>query len=507
MGDQLNANHSWFKKKDASILYVIAELKQETYYVKHHVQKICAFFLSMMEFAQALSHAGHHVIHMTLDDCEEFAELDELLIYTIKKYNAQSFSYQRPDEYRLLKQLRELRLPNHIVIKEYDTEHFLLPYEEIPSYFTQGKHHKMEFFYRKMRRGFDVLMEKEQPQGGKWNFDSDNRKNFKAADIQEIPSPLTFKNDVTDIIKRLDKHKVSYFGKVENQLLWPKNRKQALQVLRYFCKYNLPKFGKFQDAMTANSEYSWSLYHSRLSFALNSKMLHPKTILDETIAYYKKSEKTIDIAQIEGFVRQILGWREYIRGVYWANMPGYSVSNHLQAKQDLPHFFWTANTKMNCMKHAIGQSLNYAYAHHIQRLMVTGNFCLLTGIKPEQVDEWYLGIYIDAIEWVEMPNTRGMSQFADGGLVATKPYIAGGNYINKMSDYCKSCHYSVKHKAEENACPFNSLYWHFMSKHRQILEKNPRISMVYRNWDKQPQEQRNKVLTRAQWCLENIENL
>lgn len=506
LGDQLNAQHSWYKNKDDNVLYVIAELHQETAYVKHHIQKICAFFAAMAEFAAALKKSGHHVLHLTLDDTVAYINLEALLADLCKTYQVQQFDYQRPDEYRLLQQLQNVSLPN-CETQEWDTEHFLLDYEEIPQLFSQGQHHKMEFFYRKMRQRYKVLMNGGVPEGGKWNFDSENRNKLKTSDIGDIPEPLIFSQNVSPILERLNRHTVLTFGKAEKQLLWPTTRRQALRLLRYFCENLLPKFGQFQDAMTANSPHKWSLYHSRLSFALNAKMIHPLQVINAAIDQYRSSDGAISLPQIEGFVRQILGWREYIRGVYWANMPEYADANQLEANQQLPGYFWTGETHMHCLSQAISQSLDYAYAHHIQRLMVTGNFCLLAGIEPEQVDEWYLGIYVDAIEWVELPNTRGMSQFADGGIVATKPYTASGNYINKMSDYCRSCHYDVKEKVGDKACPLNSLYWHFMSRHRERLEKNPRIGMVYRNWDKQDSDVREAVIARGQWCLAHLEQL
>jgi deoxyribodipyrimidine photolyase-related protein len=259
--------------------------------------------------------------------------------------------------------------------------------------------------------------------------------------------------------------------------------------------------------MTGKGENRWSLYHSRISFALNSKILHPLQVIEAALRRFDEPDSPVDLAQIEGFIRQILGWREYVRAVYWANMPNYAERNALDAERDLPDYFWTGRTKMSCMKQAIDQSLDYAYAHHIQRLMVTGNFAMLAGIDPAQVDNWYLGIYIDAVEWVEMPNTRGMSQFADGGLIATKPYAASGSYINKMSDYCKDCHYSVKERYTEQACPFNSLYWHCMQRHSDKFSKNPRTAMAYRSWDKMDSQVKAALLTRAKFCLENIEQL
>jgi deoxyribodipyrimidine photolyase-related protein len=236
-------------------------------------------------------------------------------------------------------------------------------------------------------------------------------------------------------------------------------------------------------------------------------MLHPIEVMQAAIEKYESSNGAVSLAQIEGFIRQILGWREYVRAVYWGNMPAYAELNALQAGRNLPGFFWDGHTGMNCMRQALGQSLDHAYAHHIQRLMITGNFCLLAGIDPDQVDAWYLGVYIDAIEWVEMPNTRGMSQFADGGLVATKPYSAGANYINKMSDYCRHCAYDYRDKTSQKGCPFNSLYWDFMVRHRDRFGANPRIGMIYRNWDRQSVAQRDATLQRAEWCLQHLEDL
>lgn len=227
-------------------------------------------------------------------------------------------------------------------------------------------------------------------------------------------------------------------------------------------------------------------------------------VVEAALSQFEKVDSAVDLAQIEGFIRQIIGWREYVRGVYWVNMPDYQRLNQLDATTPLPEYFWTGNTKMTCIKQAVDQSLDYAYAHHIQRLMITGNFAMLAGLDPQQLDQWYLGIYIDAIQWVELPNTRGMSQFADGGLIATKPYAASGSYINKMSDYCQKCHYDVKQRNTEKACPFNSLYWHFMDRHRQRFANNPRTAMAYRSWDKMDSEVKSAILQRGQIYLETI---
>ncbi|KKD00247.1 cryptochrome/photolyase family protein [Photobacterium halotolerans] len=507
LGDQLNAKHAWFQLKDDSTIYLIAELHQEATYTKHHVQKICAFFAAMKAFASALSQAGFHVCHLTLDDTAAYKSLPELLHQLISDHQIEVFEYQRPDEYRLLQQLRTLSLPASVSCTEVDTEHFLLPFDEIPHHFARGKHVLMEHFYRMMRRRFAILMQGEKPEGGKWNFDKENRHKLTATDLAAVPAPLRFDNPVSDILSRLDKHQIPHFGQASDSLLWPVTRRQAIELLNYFCQHQLQRFGYFQDAMTEQSEHQWSLYHSRLSFALNTKMLHPMQVIQTVLTHYEQADGKISLAQVEGFIRQILGWREYVRGIYWANMPDYASYNTLDAHRNLPDFFWTGKTGMACLKAAVSQSLHYAYAHHIQRLMVTGNFCLLTEMDPDQVDAWYLGIYVDAIEWVEMPNTRGMSQFADDGIIATKPYAASGNYINKMSDYCQSCQYSVKKKTGADACPINSLYWRFMDKHQQRLAVNPRIGMIYRSWDNLADNERQAILSRAEFCLNHLDQL
>lgn len=510
LGDQLNASHSWYKQKDNNTLYVVAELHQEASYTRHHIQKIQAFFAAMRAFANALQAAGHAVLHLTLDDTAQYPTLPDLLTHLSKTYDIQAVEYQQPDEYRLSTQLAEftqsLLMPTRCV----ETEHFYIPSAELSDYFKANKQHRLEHFYRSMRKRFDLLMVADEPEGGQWNFDQDNRQKLKKADLPDVPEPLLFANDVNEITARLRRHNVSTIGHASEQLLWPINRAQALELLDYFCRICLPKFGAFQDAMTGKlkslgEDLGWSLYHSRVSFALNSKMISPKQVIDTAIRFYRESNGQISLSQIEGFVRQIIGWREFVRGIYWANMPNYAQLNHLEATRKLPAWFWTGNTKMNCLSHAITQSLDFAYAHHIQRLMVTGNFCLLAGIHPDEVDQWYLGIYIDAIEWVEMPNTRGMSQFADGGIVGSKAYAASGNYVNKMSDYCSDCHYKVKESVGEQACPLNALYWHFMHNNQSKFKNNPRTAMVYKNWLKKEPEAREAVLNQASHYLANLE--
>lgn len=506
LGDQLNRRHGWFQNSDAGVLYLIAELRQETDYVKHHVQKVCGFFAAMARFATELQESGHRVLYLTLDETGDDDSLPALIQRLAKEYGASCFSYQRPDEYRLYEQLQNLKLGDEVSITMAETDHFLLPYEELASFFTAGKASRMEAFYRKMRQRLDVLMDDGEPEGGAWNYDQDNRNRLDEKGLEGVPEPHQFDNDVGAILDRLDRHGVATFGKRVSSLPLAIDPGQARALLDWFCTRCLPNFGRYQDAMTDQSPHAWSLYHSRLSFALNTKLLDPREVVEAAQSAYRNDE-SMELAQVEGFIRQVLGWREFIRGVYWLNMPEYAALNGLKASRDLPEYFWTAETRMNCMKQAIGQSLEHAYAHHIQRLMITGNFCLLAGIDPDQVDAWYLGIYHDALEWVELPNTRGMALHADGGLVGSKPYAASANYINKMSDYCKSCTYQAGEKTGEDACPFNSLYWQFMVKHRENFENNHRLRMLYGSWDRMNEDKRDAVLATARDRLENLETL
>ena len=506
LGDQLNPHHSWYQQQDNGVIYLLAELHQETNYVKHHIQKLCSFFAAMKHFSQQLQAQGHSVEHLTLDETVQFSDINDLIISRCSAHNIDYFEYQQPDEFRLSEQLKRLQSHTSIRAQCCDSEHFLLPREQITDTVNAGKHNRMETFYRKMRKRFNILMDADQPRGGRWNFDGENRQKLKPADLEIIPQALLFSNDVSEFLERIEDHNIASIGTSAQSLLWPINHKQSSELLHFFCQYCLPNFGRFQDAMTQHGDNHWSLYHSRISFALNSKILHPMEVIKTALHYFENNEH-IDLAQIEGFVRQILGWREYIRAVYWVNMPDYAELNVLTADRQLPDYFWTGETKMACVKQAIDQSLKYAYAHHIQRLMVTGNFAMLAGIDPQQLDQWYLGIYIDAIEWVEMPNTRGMSQFADGGLIATKPYAASGSYINKMGDYCRDCHYNVKERFNDSACPFNSLYWHFMHRHSERFSGNQRTAMAYRTWDKMDPEVRKMLLQKATFYLDNLDSL
>jgi len=503
LGDQLNIGHSWFEESNPDTLYLMAEMRQETDYVRHHIQKVIAFFLSMRTFADSLSETGHHVRYFKINDTDNPQDLGQLIANAIDEYQIERFEYQLPDEYRLDSQLRktcdDLTIPTAAV----DTEHFYTTRYEQRDFFEGKKQRIMENFYRMMRSKHDVLMEQGRPLAGQWNFDQENRKKWKGE--PRIPQPLDLKRNVEKVQQEILDVGIATIGSVDTENFnWPIAREDGLALLDYFCEHLLVHFGDYQDAMDPDEAF---LFHSRLSFALNSKMISPKEVVEKVIAFYNSHKDSIHISQVEGFVRQILGWREYMRGIYWEYMPEYAEKNNFGHGRDLPAFYWTGETRMNCMKHAIGQSLSEAYAHHIQRLMITGNFALLYQCHPDAVDAWYLGVYIDAIEWVELPNTRGMSQFADGGIVATKPYISSANYIQKMSNYCADCHYSHREALGEKACPFNALYWNFLVTHRNALESNRRMSMMYRILDKKDPQQVQDLVDRAQYLMDHPEDL
>lgn len=501
LGDQLNAKHSWFNRND-NVLYVMFEMQQETNYVRHHKQKVLAFFAAMRAFSKALATRAD-VLYFQLDGAENLQSLTENLNVIFEHCKPKKFSYQEPDEYRLMQQLETLTLPDTLAIECCSTEHFLISRQAVDDYLPANKAPLMETFYRRVRKETGYLMAGDKPTGGKWNYDHDNRN--KLPDKVSVPKPLHFANDATDIATMLDAAKIKTMGSATpKQLDWPISRQQSLQLLEAFMLERLPYFGQYQDAM---SRRCYLLFHSRLSFSLNTKMISPKEVVEAALSAYEKNPTLISLAQVEGFIRQIIGWREFVRLIYWREMPSYKTLNHFEHDNPLPEFYWNADTKMNCVQHAVSQSLETAYAHHIQRLMITGNFGLLAGVHPDAMDEWYLGIYIDAIEWVELPNTRGMSQFADGGLLATKPYISSGNYINKMSSYCKDCYYKVSAKTGPRSCPFNSLYWHFLDKHNGKLANNPRMGMMYRQWEKQDTAAQEAILAQAKYYLANVDSL
>lgn len=499
LGDQLNSQHSWFESVDDQILYLMAEMRQETDYTTHHIQKVVGIFAAMRHFARSLEQQGHQVIYLNLDDPENQHNPTENIRKLLKTHSIESFEYLLPDEYRLDQEFQNLEKTLNIKVTACDTEHFMTTRYELKQFFEGKKQSIMEFFYRDMRKKHQILMVSDtQPEGGQWNFDKSNRKKWKGSPaIPELPQ---FNSDgIEAIYEMVQSSDVKTMGTLDpDRFMWPTRREQALQDLDYFCEHLLLHFGDYQDAMDPDEDF---MFHSRLSFALNIKLIHPKEVVETVINYWRDHKEDILISQVEGFVRQIIGWREYMRGMYWKEMPAYENLNKLQHHQPLPEFYWTGDTKMNCLHHAISQSLELGYAHHIQRLMVTGNYALLTQTDPDEVDAWYLGIYIDAFQWVQITNTRGMSQYADGGMIATKPYISSGSYINKMSNYCKDCHYSVSKKVGEDACPFNSLYWNFLDTHRETFKSNQRMGMMMNLLSKMDPELLQQHRDRAQHII------
>ena len=503
LGDQLNTNHSWFKTIDDTVTYVMMEVRTETDYAQHHIQKVVGFFSAMRSFAAELQSKKHKVIYIHLNDKNNLQSFEKNLDALLNQGNYTQFEYLLPDEYRLDVLLKNYCNQLSIPFSVYDTEHFFSKREELGNFFEGKKMFLMESFYRAMRKRHNVLMEGDKPATGQWNYDGENRK--KLPKNHKPTPPLVFNNDVSKIVAEIKDTDISTIGSIDAaNFVWPINREQSLALLDFFVAEFLPLFGSYQDAMTPNE---WSLYHSRISFSMNVKMISPKEVIDRAIQEWENRKDEIEYNQLEGFVRQIIGWREYMRGIYWLKMPEYASLNFFNNTEKLPDWFWTGKTKMNCLKDAITQSLEYAYAHHIQRLMITGNFALLAGVHPDEVDAWYLGIYIDAIEWVEITNTRGMSQFADGGIVGTKPYVSSASYIDKMSHYCGSCFYKKALKTGEKACPFNSLYWNFYDKHEDKLSKNPRIGMMYNVWRKMKPEDKSALLEQADYYLKNINEL
>ncbi|GJI99931.1 cryptochrome/photolyase family protein [Duganella rhizosphaerae] len=475
LGDQLNCRHSWFAQPSPDVVFVLMEVRQETDYVLHHAQKIIAIFAAMRDLARRLRAAGHCVHYLSIDDPDNRQSLPANLDYLLAHYEADAFAWQAPDEWRLDRQLADYAAGLSIPASMDDSEHFYAGRHEAAQFFNARAAWVMEPFYRHMRKRHGVLMTGNgAPAGGQWNFDHDNREAWPGLPWE--PADPRGRHDHGALWQTIQAAGVRSFGEPQaDDFAWPLNREEALHQLDQFVRDALPHFGRYQDAMSLRA---WRLFHSLLSFALNTKMLDPLTVVERVEAAWR--DGAVPLESAEGYIRQILGWREYVRGVYWHRMPGYDQLNAFGHTTVLPHWFWSGNTRMRCLATAIGQSLQHAHSHHINRLMVIGNFALLAGLSPQELHQWYLGIYIDAFEWVELPNTLGMSQYADGGQLATKPYVSSAAYIDRMSDYCKGCHYQKKLRIGERACPYNALYWDFFARNEQRLGGNHRLGMVYR---------------------------
>lgn len=483
LGDQLTTGLSALREGDPETdVVVMAEVMAEGSYVPHHPQKIILILSAMRKFAMELREAGWRVAYSRLDDPENSHSITGELLRRAAEHGAVEVLATRPGEWRLIAALEGLPLPVSLL----PDERFLCSQTDFAAWAEGRKALRMEYFYREMRRKTGLLMEGDNPAGGQWNFDHENRKPAKPDLLR--PRPLRFAPDgVTEGVIALVAERFSHFG-TATPFGWATDRAGALLALRHFITQSLPRFGEEQDAMLSGDP---TLSHALISPYLNIGLLGPLEVAQAAEAAWRAG--AVPIAAAEGFIRQIIGWREFVRGIYFLTGPDYVARNALGHDRALPPVYWGAETKMACMGHAVSQTRDMAYAHHIQRLMVTGNFALLAGVDPAEVHRWYLAVYIDAFEWVEAPNTIGMSQFADGGVVGSKPYVSSGAYIDRMSDYCGSCHYSVKEKSGPKACPFNLLYWDFLLRHRESFAGNPRMAQMYQTWDKMDAGHRARV--------------
>lgn len=492
LGDQLSPGLSSLARGDRSTdVVLMAEVDEEAAYVPHHRKKLAFVFSAMRHFAEELTADGWRVDYKTLDCDGGYQSFDAALQAAVKAHGPDRIVLTEPAEWRVREMIEGWRRATGVPIDVLRDNRFVCASDEFASWAEGRKQLRMEYFYRDMRRRTGLLMDGDKPAGGKWNFDSENRK--PAKDDLFMPRPLEVAPDAVtnEVLERVEERFPSNFGSL-TPFWFAVARRDAERAFERFLAEALPSFGAFQDAMLSNEPF---LYHSVVSLYINVGLLDPLEVCRKVEAEYHAGRAPLNSA--EGFIRQIIGWREYVRGIYWLRMPGYVEANAFGNTRPLPEFYWTGETDMACLRACITQTRDEAYAHHIQRLMVTGNFAMLAGVDPRAVHEWYLAVYADAFEWVELPNTFGMSQFADGGLLASKPYAASGNYINKMSDYCRGCRYDVKEKTGENACPFNALYWDFLSRNEDELRGNPRLGPVYRTWDRMSEEKRGAYRKRA----------
>ena len=502
LGDQLTPEMTSLRhaNKDRDII-LMCEVAAETEYVPHHKKKIAFILSAMRHFAEELRELGWTVDYVKLDDAENTGSFTGELSRAVRRHDPENVVVTSPGEWRVLEALQDWRNTAEIKLELPPDDRFVCSEEEFRTWAKGRKSFRMEYFYREMRRKTGLLMDGDAPEGGRWNFDSENRK--PASDDLFIPKRLSFTPDETsrEVIDLVRERFADNFGSLDG-FRFAVTREDAEDALNHFIKDALPSFGDYQDAMLTHHKF---LYHSLISFYINVGLLDPLQACRRAEEAWRKGKAPLNA--VEGFIRQIIGWREYVRGIYWLEGPDYVHANALNATQKLPHYYWSADTRMACIRAVVSQTRDEAYAHHIQRLMVTGTFALLAGIDPFEVHEWYLAVYADAFEWVEAPNVIGMSQFADGGKLASKPYAASGNYISKMSDYCENCAYSVTQKTGPKSCPFNSLYWHFLVRNRDTLKDNGRINRAYSTWDRMPKDKRSAYLKTAEHYLENLESL
>jgi deoxyribodipyrimidine photolyase-related protein len=499
LGDQLSGDIRSLQvaNRDRDIV-LMAEVVAEATYVRHHKKKIAFVFSAMRHFAQELQARGWRVEYTLYDDPENAGSLGAEVQRAVTRHSAKGVIVTEPGEYRLKAEFETWSGKLGVDVDCLGDARFIASHADFLNWAQGRKQLRMEYFYREMRRKTGLLMKDGQPEGGKWNYDPENRKPAKG-DLF-MPRPLCFSPDAVtnQVLDLVEARFGDNFGTLRP--LWcAVTRDGALEALDHFVDSALPGFGDYQDAMLEGEPF---LYHSVLAQYINAGLLDPLEVCRRVERAYYDGHAPLNA--VEGYIRQIIGWREYMRGIYWLKMPGYTQENYFGATRDLPDFYWTGDTDMACMAAAIDQTRDEAYAHHIQRLMVTGNFAMLAGVDPHAVHEWYLAVYFDAYEWVEAPNVIGMSQFADGGLLGSKPYAASGNYINKMSNHCSHCRYDVKQKTGEAACPFNPLYWDFLIRNEDKLRDNPRLGQVYRTWGRMSDDKQHAYRASARAILDAL---
>ncbi len=481
LGDQLDLDAAAFDGFDATHDAVwMAEVAEESTHVWSSKPRTVMFLAAMRHFAQALRAAGRPLHCTRLDDPANHGSLQAQLHADIERLRPGRLVMTAPGDWRVLQAIKGVAQAHGLSLDIREDRHFYCSVREFEAHARGRKSLRMEYFYREMRQRHGVLMRGErgdEPEGGQWNFDEDNREAFGAAGPGAVPPRAVFEPDrlTREVIALVEERFATHPGALDS-FAWPVTREQALVALQRFVTERLPLFGRYQDAMWPGEPW---LYHAHLAAALNLKLLQPREAVEAAVAAYRAG--AAPLASVEGFVRQVLGWREYVRGIYWTRMPGYAALNALDAHEDLPAWYWSGATDMACLRDALAQTLAHGYAHHIQRLMVTGLFALMYGVQPQQVHAWYLAVYVDAVEWVELPNTVGMSQYADGGLMASKPYVATGKYIQRMSPHCRGCRYDPAQRTGDTACPFTTLYWDFLMRHEAALAANPRMALQIKN--------------------------
>lgn len=498
LGDQLDLDASGFDGFDARLDAVwMAEVQEESTHVWSSKPRIALFLSAMRHFALALQAAGRSLHYTRLDAPTNAGTLAAQLQADIRRLRPARLVMTAPGDWRVLQAIKSVAEGSGLPLDIREDRHFFCSVREFAAHAKGRKSLRMEYFYREQRRRHRVLMQGNdqdaEPIGGQWNFDAENREAFGVDGPGAVPPRARFGPDAVtrEVLELVRTRFADHPGKLDS-FAWPVTREQALQSLHSFIEQRLPCFGRYQDAMWPGDPW---LHHSHLSAALNLKLLNPREVVAAAEAAYHQG--LAPLASVEGFIRQILGWREYVRGVYWTQMPRYLERNALQARHDLPAWYWTGATDMACLRDALGQTLTHGYANHIQRLMVTGLYALMLGVEPRQVHAWYLAVYVDAVEWVELPNTLGMSQYADGGVMGSKPYIATGRYIQRMSPHCKGCRYDPEQRAGTNACPFTTLYWDFLMRHDAELAGNARMALQVKNVARLTDAQRREIRERA----------